>query len=371
MTTSSTNRKWPNYSKWLVLCQQVVPQCPKNTLHGFRANRTAGTNCNINTISLGNETIQRVDHAKFLGIHIYDGLEWDMHIDHVANKIASGSYALNVTKRILSATNLKLIYFSLIHSHLTYGALVWGSAYQYRLHKLEIIQKKCIRNICNVAYNEHTNLLFKKLNIPKLNDILRTQLGKLMYMCTHGEAPFPLRAMFSTNAEIHSYQTRQRYAPHITARTSSKISRTFLHEGPKYWHELPNSIKTAKSIQSFNKRLKKHLINHYWYDHTSFIFTCQIYVCIFLILWLLYKQRVQNCSKQIYIHEQLLLSLSSCCVKVIDISVLNCVRSHPSQIMRSWCGPQTVSYYYHVIIYVHLCKQFGINILIRIRIVKG
>ncbi len=71
-----------------------------------------GANLNkfeINSICLGNEVIERVDHAKFLGIYIDDGLEWDQHIDYVAKQIASGSYAINATKRILSINNLKLI----------------------------------------------------------------------------------------------------------------------------------------------------------------------------------------------------------------------------------------------------------------------
>ncbi len=217
----------------------------------------------INSICLGNEVIERVDHAKFLGIYIDDGLEWDQHIHYVAKKIASGSYAINATKRILSINNLKLIYFSLVHSHLLYRALIWGSANQYRLNRLEILQKKCMRNICNVAYNEHTNSLFKKLNIPKFKDCIQLQLGKLMYMCTSGKAPSPLRAIFASNANIHHYQTRQRHAPHVVARISSKISRTFIHEGPKYWLIIPNNIRMATSVHAFNKRLKNDLINQY------------------------------------------------------------------------------------------------------------
>ncbi len=120
-----------------------------------------------------------------------------------------------------------------------------------------------MRNVCNVAYNEHTNSLFKKLNIPKFKDCIQLQLGKLMYMCTSGKAPSPLRAIFASNANIHHYQTRQRHAPHVVARISSKISRTFIHEGPKYWLIIPNNIRMANSVHSFNNRLKKYLINQY------------------------------------------------------------------------------------------------------------
>ena len=63
--------------------------------------------------------------------------------------------------KYLSVDNLKSLYYSLIRSHLTYGKMLWGSAYQYRLDKLEILKKKSIRNMCNAGYNTPTTPLFK------------------------------------------------------------------------------------------------------------------------------------------------------------------------------------------------------------------
>ena len=46
------------------------------------------------TIKLGDQIIRRVNNAIFLGIHIDDELQWRAHIDHLSNKLASGSYAI-------------------------------------------------------------------------------------------------------------------------------------------------------------------------------------------------------------------------------------------------------------------------------------
>ncbi len=104
---------------------------------------------NLTKINLGNQIIERVNCAKFLGIHIDDELQWDKHIQFLSCKLSSGAYAINAVKRILSRYNLKQLYYSLFHSHLSYGILLWGSAYKYRLHKIEVSQKKAIRNIMN------------------------------------------------------------------------------------------------------------------------------------------------------------------------------------------------------------------------------
>ena len=81
-------------------------------------------------IKLGNQQILQVRNTKFLGIYIDDELEWGDHINHITKKIASGAYALQAVKRYLCLDNMKSLYHSLVHSHLTYGTILWGSAFK-------------------------------------------------------------------------------------------------------------------------------------------------------------------------------------------------------------------------------------------------
>ncbi len=177
--------------------------------------------------------------------------------------VSSGSYAIRTAKRLLSVENLRNIYFSFVHSHLTYGTMIWGNASQYRLHRLVILQKRCIRNIYKKAYNEESSPLFKESRIPKMADIRSLQLGSLMYQYTNGHLPNSLQSLFVTNAVAHNHNTRHRNDPHIVFRNSSVESRTFLHEGPRYWLSLPQQIRDCRSKSSFNNQLKKHIIDMY------------------------------------------------------------------------------------------------------------
>ena len=176
----------------------------------FNAKRSQIVN-DFKELHLGNQHINRVRCTKFLGIFIDEDLDWSDHIDYVAKKISSGAYAIRAAKHILSADNLKSLYFSLVHSHLIYGNMVWGSAYQCKLNKLVKLQKKCVRYICKLPYNERTSPHFKKLGIPKLSDIFNIQLGKFMYAFSTGHLPQTLRCLFVLNAEIHQHHTRHRY----------------------------------------------------------------------------------------------------------------------------------------------------------------
>ena len=134
--------------------------------------------------------------------------------------------------------NMKLLYHSLIHSHLSYGTMLRSSASRCCLRKLEISSNKCIINICNKKYNEHTSPLLKKLNILKLQDISRFELGTFMYNCVHSELPPALMSLFTQNTDIHGHKMPQSHNPHVEHRQNKKIFKTF-HQGPKLWNELP------------------------------------------------------------------------------------------------------------------------------------
>ena len=204
----------------------------------------------INTIKLGDEIIQRVNNAKFLGLHIDDELLWHTHISHVSRKISSGIYLLNAVKRTLTIPNMKQLYYSLIHPHLTYGVTLWGSDFKYELNKIIKAQKKAIRNICKAQYNEQTDPLFKKLQIPKLTDLYKIQVSNFMFKYITGTLPHPLLDLFTSNTAIHIHDTRHRHDPVSRASVSRSdlMTRSILYQGPKIWSETPSHIKKIDII---------------------------------------------------------------------------------------------------------------------------
>ena len=98
-------------------------------------------------LKIDNEKLEQVNFTKFLGVFIDSHLTWENHIEHCKSKVSSGIYALNMSKHVLKQSHLKILYYSLIHSHLTYGLILWGNALQKYISKLERVQKKAIRAI--------------------------------------------------------------------------------------------------------------------------------------------------------------------------------------------------------------------------------
>ena len=98
-------------------------------------------------------------------------LNWEHHINHVANKLAAANYALSQSKNIPPLHIKKTIYNSLSRPYLEYGVIACGGTNQKKIKRLEVLQKKCIRNIAGKKANSHTDPIFSSLKLLKFKDI--------------------------------------------------------------------------------------------------------------------------------------------------------------------------------------------------------
>ena len=69
-------------------------------------------------VILGNEAIQKVTKAKFLGVIVDQHLNWNDHILMVSRKISKSFGIISHIRNNLDTKSKKLIYYSLIHPYL-------------------------------------------------------------------------------------------------------------------------------------------------------------------------------------------------------------------------------------------------------------
>ena len=123
--------------------------------------------------------IESVTKFNFLGIILDENLNWKSHVENIALKISKCNGLLNKLKYILPRYIMKTLYTSLILPHLTYSVILWGNNCRYisQLH----VQKKSIRIVANVKYNDHTEPILKSFNLLKLNEIFKINVLKFYY----------------------------------------------------------------------------------------------------------------------------------------------------------------------------------------------
>jgi hypothetical protein len=80
------------------------------------------------TINHNNKIIPTCISTKFLGLTVNCTLSWRDHIDLVTKKLSTICYLIRNIKPYLSSSTLKMIYYSLFHSIMSYGIIFWGNS---------------------------------------------------------------------------------------------------------------------------------------------------------------------------------------------------------------------------------------------------
>ena len=83
----------------------------------FRTKNCIDTTLDINYF---NNTTANVTYTKFLGLVTDDTLTWDNHIDQLISRSNSACYLITAVKAIMSRSALRMLYFSYVHSVISY-----------------------------------------------------------------------------------------------------------------------------------------------------------------------------------------------------------------------------------------------------------
>ena len=171
----------------MVLCKQALSECTKKK---YIILKQPGKVYNLEEFELfiNNHKLDRIgtgldeESTKFLGVLFDEHLSWKPHINYLNNKIARQIYTLKQCKHMLDTNTMRTLYFSLIHPHITYGILAWGSANKSYLQRTNILHKRAIRMISKSHYNSHTEPIYKKLNILNIYDQSQCELEVQIFM---------------------------------------------------------------------------------------------------------------------------------------------------------------------------------------------
>ena len=166
-------------------------------------NRTQ-TEININ-LKINGVKLDQVTHFNFLGLNITNNLDWARHINNICNKLSRNIGILRRLRTKLPFNVIKMLYYTLIHPHLTYMILIWGHENAEILKK----QKQAMRIIHSKHYLSHSEPLFKSAKILKVSDLhIQSQL-KFTRKYIDNKLPkyFMDNLNLRKNSDNHQYDT--------------------------------------------------------------------------------------------------------------------------------------------------------------------
>ena len=231
-------------------------------------------------VSLNNQTITQIgeqnkdDAIKFLGIYIDRHLTWKKHINIICSKISKATFVINRVKHFLPHCALKSLYYTLIHSHMTYGIQAWGNSTS--ITKLGVLQKRVIRIINKKRHRSHTDPIFKSESILKISDLYKLHVSLFMFDLQNGSLPISFKTYIqqSETATHYTMYTRQYgLLKKERARTtfSSKLPK---HNFTNIWNNISENIRNA-----VNRRLFKFMLHNYYTDKYESLVICTNPTC--------------------------------------------------------------------------------------------
>ena len=162
------------------------------------------------TLKLHHTKLFESSKIKYLGIIIDNKLNWKGHIAELSKKLSRAVGLIYKIKHMCPTAVLRSLYFSLFHSHLSYGLVLWGTANQSYIDKIRTLQNRALKAIAftNNDINTNTNHIYFDLKILYIDHQLQVQLSSLIWDYDHNTLPLSLRDHFKRANLVHNYRTR-------------------------------------------------------------------------------------------------------------------------------------------------------------------
>ena len=215
---------------------------------------------NICSPILNNVSLERVQCTKFLGIIIDDGLKWTNHISYIKNKIAKGFGIILRARKFFNKKTLLNLYHAFIFPYLIYCVEIWGNAANIYLDPLIKLQKKIIRVITFSQYLAHTNDLFVQLQILPFKKLVIHRIGLQMFKNHLGYIPKAVKSLFTTNSDIHKYNTRNRDKMRSAYGKHEFMYSNFRFVGIHIWNYILDHLDINVTLPKFKKTFKTHIL---------------------------------------------------------------------------------------------------------------
>ena len=243
-------------------------------------------------IKLGSKPLNRAEYIQYLGILVDSTLSWKPQITELSKKLARTTGMFFKKRHYVTSDTLKLLYYSLFYSFISYGIVVWGLTHPTILDCLFRLQKRVVRAISFKDIYAHSNPLFYKLKLLKLFDIHTLNLLSLVYECQNNQSIQPFDDYFTPLYSVHNYNTRQAFKGDIyvpDTNTTQYGKRSARYTGSILWNSLDLFIRQSPSSFVFKKgsmTFTYHLILSKLYH--SHVTQSQLIVIKFFILLLMF-----------------------------------------------------------------------------------
>jgi len=187
-------------------------------------------------------------YVRFLGVLFDHDLSFKPHINHVNSQVSKGLYFLRSAKNILSPFCLLSIYYTLIHSHLTYALQIWSCIPDSVIKPLIIKQKIAVRLVAGAKHNAHSEPIFKSLGILPIPKLIYYFNIKFVHEYKNKHLPNIFTNYWPMNRDLRNFENdrelRGDYDLNVPFCRLNNSLRTPRFNLPRLWNEFNQPLLT-------------------------------------------------------------------------------------------------------------------------------
>ena len=114
-------------------------------------------------IKIQSTKLVRVEYCKYLGIIINCNLKWDKQVEYLIKKTKYMIYILYKMSQYMTTETLRMIYYTLLHSIISYSNIARGGAYNNVLDLLQRIQTRILKIVNKNNFYQENPLNIKQI----------------------------------------------------------------------------------------------------------------------------------------------------------------------------------------------------------------
>ena len=161
---------------------------------------------------------------------------------------------------------LKSLYHAMFFPFLQHGITVWGLTLSYLPATLIYTLKRVLKAMIYSSMSDHSNPLFRDLELLKLSDIHSLQLLSFVYDYVNHMTPDYFSHYFKHVSDVHSICPRQAIRDDLFLERRHTIQygiRSIQYFGAKLWNSIPVELRSLKSASQLRAKLKVYFLSQY------------------------------------------------------------------------------------------------------------
>ncbi|GFG36777.1 hypothetical protein Cfor_01984 [Coptotermes formosanus] len=212
-------------------------------------------------VTLNDITLDYVVDLKFLGIHITETLNWNIHLQTLAHTLSKIAFMIKSLNEILSPHMMRHINFTKFQATLRSGILFWGGIKGDSRIKIAKVQKRVIRILAGVSSRTSCRNLFKEFKILTIASLYILEVT--CFICKYCNS-------LKKNTQVHQHDTRRKLDIHVKMKNTETYKKSVINMGTKIYNKLPGFLKEIDDTKIFRKKLKSFLLLHSFYSVEEF-----------------------------------------------------------------------------------------------------